>query len=201
MGSPAALEPATGQSPVIAAGQRPSARLFIGIKVVADIAQELATIARSLSDCAVRLVPAADIHLTLVPPWSEQDIETAAEALRDALATIDSFDLLFEHVTYGPSPEWPKFLWAECAATNELLLLQKRLLCAFGQIDERPFRPHVTLARLGDIGRKIVRMHPIDIQLSLRQRIHSIELFQSPQQQGRGYNIVTSVPLLQSEHA
>jgi len=196
--SPAASELANAQPPVITAGRRSSARLFVGIKIVAEIARELASIALSLGNCAVRLIPVDDIHLTLVPPWSEENIEAAAEALREALRTIGSLDLIFEHVTYGPSPEWPKFLWAECAPTNELLLVRKHLLCAFGQIDERPFRPHVTLARLGDNGRKIARVHPMDMQLSLRQRIHAIELFQSPQQQGRGYKIVASVPLFQS---
>ena len=42
------------------------------------------------------------------------------------------------------------------------------LLRAFGQADERPFRPHVTLARLRDKGRAIARKHPVDQTLRSR---------------------------------
>lgn len=195
MGSPAALEPATGQSPVIAAGQRPSARLFIGIKVVADIAQELATIARSLSDCAVRLVPAADIHLTLVPPWNEPSTGGAIEKLGRVAAGFGAFSLVFRHVGYGPQPRRPRLLWADCAAGAEITALRAALLQAYGQTDERPFQPHVTLARIRGNAPAIARKHPIDQALSLTQRIESIELFQSPPAGERGYRILASLRL------
>ncbi|MGB8279002.1 MAG: RNA 2',3'-cyclic phosphodiesterase [Methylovirgula sp.] len=177
------------------ADQRRFARLFVGVKIAPEIASALAKIARSLEDPSVRLVPAADIHLTLVPPWAEEHVEAAALALRAALPSAGSFDLVFEHLNYGPAPMAPKFLWAECAATNELCLLQKLLLSAFNQTDERPFRPHVTLARLGKNGHRIARKQPMDRQLSFRQTVRSIDLFRSPQQQGLGYEIVASIPL------
>lgn len=177
------------------AGQGRPARLFVGIKIAPEIASALAKIARPLEDPSVRLVPAADIHLTLVPPWAEEHVEAAALALRAALQPVDSFDLVFEHLNYGPAPIAPKFLWAECTATDELGLLQKLLLSAFNQTDERPFRPHVTLARLRKNGRKIARKQPMDRQLSFTQTVQSIELFRSPQQQGLGYEIIASIPL------
>ena len=44
------------------------ARVFIGLKVAAEAAGEIAELARPLECCGVRLVPRSDIHLTLVPP-------------------------------------------------------------------------------------------------------------------------------------
>ena len=69
------------------------------------------------------------------------------------------------------------------------------LLQAFGQADERPFRPHVTLARLRDKGRAIARKHPIDQDLALTQRVESVELMQSPPPGGSGYKVLASLPL------
>ena len=69
------------------------------------------------------------------------------------------------------------------------------LLQAFGQADERPFRPHVTLARLRDKGRAIARKHPIDQDLALTQRVGSVELMQSPPPGGSGYKVLASLPL------
>ena len=49
--------------------------------------------------------------------------------------------------------------------------LRVALLYACGQSDERPFRPHVTLARLRGNGAAIARRHPIDRELSFTQQV------------------------------
>jgi ribonucleoside-diphosphate reductase alpha chain len=170
-------------------------RLFIGIKIESEIARELARIARPIENTTARPVPIPDIHLTLVAPWRETDAEAAIRKLRCELEPFACFDLVVERVTYGSNTNRLKFLWAECAATSGLEILQKRLSSAFGILDSRPFRPHVTLARLGDDGRKIARKYPIDCPVSLKQRVCAIELFRSPQEQGRGYEILASIPL------
>ena len=105
------------------------------------------------------------------------------------------FTLTFRHVGYGPEPKRPRFLWAECVASKEIAEFRVALIQAFGQADERPFRPHVTLARLRDKGRALARKHPLDQDLALTQRIESIELMQSPPPGGSGYKVLASVPL------
>lgn len=192
---PAGSEPLDAADDIGGAAEPRSARLFVGVKIASEIASALAQIAGSLEDPSVRLVPASDIHLTLAPPWSETNVAAAADTLRNALQPIGAFTLAFEHLSYGPSPRAAKFLWTECAATNELDLVRKLVLSAFNQTEERPFRPHVTLARLGRNGREIARKQPIDRRLSFSQAVRSIELFRSPQQRGRGYEVVASIPL------
>ena len=59
----------------------------------------------------------------------------------------------------------------------------------------RPFRPHVTLARLRGNGAIIARKHPIDQNLLLVQRIESVELMQSPPPGGSGYRVLASLQL------
>src|SRR3974390_1576781 len=60
----------------------PPARIFLGTKGTTEIAHELAQIAAGLKEQSVRPVAPADIHLTLVPPWSEASIPEAVEKLR-----------------------------------------------------------------------------------------------------------------------
>jgi hypothetical protein len=74
--------------------ERSGARVFVGIKVAPEIARDLATIARSLEAYPVRHVRPADIHLTLVPPWSEMNIAGAVETLRTAVRPFGSLDLV-----------------------------------------------------------------------------------------------------------
>ena len=179
-------ETATGVRPV---------RIFVALRISPDIALALAQYGRDLEQFSVRPVAPADIHLTLVPPWNEVSPAEAVEKLRRVVDRFFPFTLTFRHVGYGPEPKRPRFLWAECVASKEIAEFCVALIQAFGQADERPFRPHVTLARLRDKGRALARKHPLDQDLALTQRIESIELMQSPPPDGSGYKILASVPL------
>jgi 2'-5' RNA ligase len=184
--------PAEGRQPV---------RVFVGIKIAPDIARQLAELAAGLDQFSVRRVASEDIHLTLVPPWEEPSPSKAAATLQRVAGAFDAFALTIEHVGYGPEPRWPRMLWADCKPTGELLALQEALLAAFGQANRRPFRPHVTLARIRGNGRIIARRYPIDRDLSLAQQVESVELFQSPTRGETGYRILASMPLRKSVEA
>ena len=171
------------------------ARIFVGLKVAADIADQLATMAAELKETPARLVARSDIHLTLVPPWQESSTEQAVERLRDVARLFLSLFLKFEHLGYGPHPRRPRLLWADCAATGELATLRNALLLAFEQRDDRPFRPHVTLARIRDAQPSFARRHPIDRDLNFTQAVTTVELFQSPPPGATGYRVLASVEL------
>jgi len=171
------------------------ARVFVGVKIAPEIAHELALLARSLERFSVRLVSTNDIHLTLVPPWNEASIPTAVEKLRAVADRFGAFALIFQHLSYGPQPRRPRLLWAECVANDGVTLLRATLLQSFGQDDDRPFRPHMTLARIRGNGAAIARRQPIDQELSFTQQVGSIELFQSPPPGGSGYQILASLRL------
>jgi len=148
-----------------------------------------------LKEQPVRLVKPPDIHLTLVPPWNEASVPDAIEKLRRIAGRFGAFWLTFQHVGYGAQPRRPRLLWADCAATEEMIALHAALVQAYGQTDERPFRPHATLARMRANGSALARRHPIDEPLSLRQYVGSLELFQSPPRDATGYRVLASVPL------
>lgn len=177
--------------------QAPAAavRVFVGVKLEPGIADGLAEIAQVLAAFRVRRVAPADMHLTLVPPWNEVAPADAAEKLRTALCGVRGFLLTFTQVGYGPDPRRPRYLWVDCTESEELAALRARLLAAFARTEERPFRPHVTLARLRDRGRTIARKCPIDRMLSLTQPVRSVELFQSPPAGESGYRVLASLPL------
>lgn len=180
--------------PVTATNVRP-ARIFVALRIAPEIAQDLARLGKGLERFSIRPVPPADIHLTLVPPWNEVSIADAMAKLRRVAEKCVAFTLEFRHIGYGPQPGRPRFLWAECEASNELIVLRAGLLHIFGQIDQRPFRPHVTLARLRDKGRAIAREHPVDQDIAFTQRVNSVELMQSPAPDESGYKALVSLPL------
>ena len=176
-----------------AGGPQP-ARIFVALKIAPEIADELAQMARGLQPFPVRLVAPADIHLTLVPPWNEVSIPDAVEKLRRVVDRFGALTVEFRRIGYGAEPRRPRYLWAECAAGQDIAELRAAPLLTFGQTDERPFRPHVTLARLRGNGAVIARKHPIDRDLVLMQRVESVELMQSPPPGGSGYKVLASLP-------
>jgi 2'-5' RNA ligase len=179
-----------GQSP-----SPPPARVFVALGVAPTIAAELAEMARVLERFSVRLIAPADIHLTLVPPWNETAIAAAIDKLRGVAERAAPFTLTFKHLSYGPQARRPRLLWAECVAGDELAALHAALLAAFGQREERLFRPHVTVARIRDNGAEMARRQPIDRELALAQQVETVELMQSPPPGETGYRVLASLPL------
>ena len=179
---------------LVASGDTPQpARVFVALKMAPATADELAKSAKELERYPVRLIASADIHLTLVPPWNEASMPDTVAKLRHVANECDEFTLEFRRIGYGPEPKRPRLLWVECAATPELVQLHAMSLVAFGQVDERSFRPHVTLARLRGNGAKVARKHPIDRDLALSQRVGSVELMQSPPPGESGYKVLASL--------
>jgi len=138
-------------------------------------------------------------HLTLVPPWNETSVPDTVGKLSDVVAGFGAFPLLLQHVSYGPQPKRPRLLWAECAPSDQISALRSALLQTLGQTDDRPFLPHVTLARIRGDATAIARRHPIDLEVSLTQRVESIELFQSPSPGASGYQALASLRLAETQ--
>ncbi len=171
------------------------ARVFVGVKIASDLAQELSELTAGLKDPCVRRVAPGDIHLTLVPPWQERSIEQAIERLRAVAILFSPLSLRLEHLGYGPQPRRPGLVWIDCAASEQIAALRAALMQAFGQQDHRPFRPHITLARIRGAQRNFARTHPIDRGLSFAQCVRSVELFRSPPPGATGYQVLASIAL------
>ena len=151
--------------------------------------------ARVLERFSVRLIAPADIHLTLVPPWNETAIPAAVNKLPGVAERAAPFTLTFRYLGYGPQARRPHLLWAECAESEELSALHAALLAVFGQSEQRPFRPHVTVARIRGNGAAVARKQPIDRELALAQQVETVELMQSPPAGEIGYRVLASLPL------
>ena len=170
-------------------------RIFVGLKIAPPIAQDLAAHAHRVERAPSRFVPCNDIHLTLVPPWNENSVPDVIEKLRLTSNRLAPFLLVFKHLAYWPSHRRARLLCVECMPSDELAALQSALLHAFDQTNDRPFKPHVTLARLKRGAKAASAKSTMDEDLSLEQSINTVELFQSPKPPAKGYIILASVPL------
>src|SRR5512133_4052691 len=128
-------------------------RLFIAIELPADLKMTLGQLRVEIQ--GARWVPAEQIHLTLA--FLGEVAETDVEWLTRALAGIQTneFRLCFSGTGCFPTRHRPRVLWIGLEPHARLQELAGKvretvIACGIAQ-EERPFSPHITLARLKQI--------------------------------------------------
>ncbi|CAM4233413.1 RNA 2',3'-cyclic phosphodiesterase [Lederbergia lenta] len=94
-----------------------------------------------------------DYHITLafLGQANEEQLHEACKLSENALASIFTFSFELSKVGVFGLPKTPRILWMGTKESNPLDEVQKRVSLACTQakfkLDERPFIPHITLAR------------------------------------------------------
>ena len=133
-------------------------RAFIGIPLREEGAAVVAALGENLDQfphfSAFRRVPPANVHLTLrfLGEISDDQAAAAAGALASACAGARAFSFALERLGAFPRPGSPSVLWAGPAETPPALArlagdLESALATSGFEPEDRPFRPHLTLAR------------------------------------------------------
>lgn len=125
-------------------------RVFIAL--TPDAATRAALAALSNRD-AGRRVPPAQLHMTLAFLGSIAAEKGEALAARLASTVLPIAPLRFERVERWPSAAHPRLAVASFAASPALSTVVERVRALVAELglavdDHRPFRPHVTLARM-----------------------------------------------------
>jgi RNA 2',3'-cyclic 3'-phosphodiesterase len=125
-------------------------RLFVAIDIPGQIKAALSEFTKELP--AARWVPADQIHLTL-RFIRDAGPETFA-AIKEALSGIQfrPFQLVLHGAGHFPPGKHPRVIWVGVGKNQRLLQLYQDLEGTLGALgipsEERPFAPHLTLARL-----------------------------------------------------
>ena len=131
-------------------------RLFAAVPIAEPARGEIAKLLTRLREPGwpLRLVHDHGLHLTMkffgeVPPGRLEVIE---EAVRAAVPGTGALPLELAEIGAFPSIHRPRIIWVGLSAPPELELLQDRLERRSEAIgfppEGKPFRPHVTLARV-----------------------------------------------------
>lgn len=155
-------------------------RLFLGLPIPPELANTLARTARALKLPNARVTPPDNLHLTLI--FLGQVGEDRLPAILRELdqLEVEPVQLRFTNIDLFPRAG---VLFAEIETTPKLLNLQaqssdRMVRCGF-PLDDRPYHPHVTLARL----RSPIRFSPKQTTLpsAAQQRFTAdvVNLYQS----------------------
>lgn len=137
-------------------GGRSAIRAFVAIKLSDELMVKLKEVRDSLASSQkdVSWVRPGSIHLTLkfLGDIETEQVDTVAAALSGASAGVKAFTLKAEGVGGFPNLKSPRVIWVGIRENPELIRLQKnideRLFESGFEKDDRPFHPHLTLARV-----------------------------------------------------
>lgn len=129
-----------------------SVRLFLALDIAPEIRNRLSAYVDTLRRVpGIRFMPPESYHVTLKFLGEVQDVDR----VKQAASTVQSpaFNLSFHDVGFFPNPRAPRVFWAGIHADERLSALASTLENAMHSVgferEERPFRPHLTLARSG----------------------------------------------------
>lgn len=133
-------------------------RAFIAIDIPAAIQQKLNEITTRLQSLdqtkAVRWVAARNIHLTLkfLGEVSQTNLELLTKIIQVEAVKHRPFELEVGELGAFPSIRRPRVIWIGITAPSDLLTLQHGVEAETIRLgyaaEERPFSPHLTLARI-----------------------------------------------------
>ena len=135
-----------------------SIRSFLAIELPPEVLSEIAGIQERLKNAIrgyISWVRPAGIHLTLkfFGNISESDIQNISQVAQNTIVNVRPFTLNVRRVGAFPDVNRPRVLWLGMDGDVDVLInLQKEMDRGFQQCgfhkEDRPFRPHLTLARI-----------------------------------------------------
>lgn len=122
-------------------------RIFIGLQLPETLQQQLGAWRMDHAQWPVRWTRATDLHLTVVAPWEVESLQPVINTFHTLNGFVQPQTIPFDRIHFVPT-EAPRMLWLEGDSTPELTDMKQRLHSLFEQpAEDKPFRPHLTLAR------------------------------------------------------
>jgi len=204
---------ATASHPESGAPESDSRRLFIAIDLPDDVRKQLADVLRRLQtgcrfvDCHPKWVKAENLHVTLVflGNVADSDVSRVSDIMISVVRQLAPFELSLEGLSFfPPDVKDPKvFSTVISGQINSLKSVYGELAGALRAanvyVENRPYRPHLTLARLTSV-KTASRLGPLAEShcnmLNAKFPVNEIVLFESRLgPNGATYNAVAVAPL------
>jgi len=175
-------------------------RIFIAINLPDEIMNGLKANEKRWPSLHIKWTNYANMHITLqfLGNVNRKDFNAILSAVEKTAPNIAPFHISIDKIVLGPDSDEPTMFWATLIIDNNLLNLKKALdesLKSFGYfLENREFKPHITLARAR--GNQL-KGKKTNVQLKgMRFKVESIEVMQSQlHPAGSKYKIVESFKL------
>ena len=176
-------------------------RIFIAINLPKEVRRALANYEQKWADLPAKWSRPENLHITLafLGNTSDQELTEVCGLMQQVGERHTPFAISINHIVYGPDAKRPRMIWAVEERTPQLLALQKDVVDTLGRSEDKPFSPHLTLARLKAF--ELQRMETEELsevneEISLSFKVSSLEVMESAlKRSGAEYTVVQSCKL------
>lgn len=171
----------------------------MGFEVSKELASLISEWQKEKDFCnLVRFVAPSDLHMTLVPPWYENNVEEVISLLSKTLSEQKFYppEIRFGKIRVVPEHNIPRLLWLEGSRIVQLEVLRSKLLERFDIKEKRKdFIPHITLARFKR-GNKTGNFSYLEDSFVFMEKFSEIAVFESRLlRSGASYTVVAKFKL------
>jgi len=136
----------------IAVERSPQKRLFISLPLPREFKELVVAYRQTLRNLPLRMIPFEDLHITLVflGPTPKEQLPEIKENIQGAMEKFHAARFMLRPLCFEPGPDraFPNLVWLTLEPSPEITALQDTLREAFEKKENRPFFPHVTIARI-----------------------------------------------------
>ncbi|OGH18440.1 MAG: 2'-5' RNA ligase [Candidatus Levybacteria bacterium RIFCSPHIGHO2_01_FULL_40_15b] len=167
-------------------------RVFIGIKAPNEIQNQIIDWQEKHKDLPVRFIESRNLHLTLAPPWYENNIKKLVKNLQK-FAFPKAFEVSFNEISIGPLSR-PRLIWATGPKHQGLAKMQNEIAKFLKVPKQRYSSPHITIARFKE--RDALLIPEVNEAIEFKFEFSEITLFESKLSPlGANYNTVLRLPI------
>jgi len=181
----------------------PRHRIFIAIGIPKTLQLKISewrgNFSRKRSFPTLRWLSPENLHITLIPPWYED--ERGLQKIKEHLEKFTfrgPFKISFHKISYGPDPKRPRLIWLEGRTPKQIVELKTELEKILSQKSEaRPFKVHLTIARFRSEAFSSFPIKKIGESISWSEQVKSFLIMESHlSPSGAQYSKFLEIPIL-----
>lgn len=166
-------------------------RIFIAVAISKEPQDKILKWTKKYKKLPVRWLAGKNLHITLIPPWYTDNVETVIKKLKKV--SCPPFDIEFSNVSYGPDPKRPRLIWAEGTASENIVCLKDKLEKMFPEYKNtyKEWLMHMTIARFDPGTFSSFSVKKLDEKVSWQDKIKSFVLMESHlSREGADYEVL-----------
>jgi 2'-5' RNA ligase len=172
-------------------------RIFIALPLSETLQEKIIKWRKKIEKLPVRFLEPKNLHITLLPPWYEKNINEIEEKLQNLKSNIGNIKIKFKKISFGPNILNPRLIWIEGETPKEILILKEKIEKTLNIITEkRPFKTHITIARFNPLNFKHFAIKKLNEEINWEEEIKSFVIMESKlSSHGADYEVIKEIPL------
>jgi 2'-5' RNA ligase len=172
-------------------------RIFIAILLSKKIKEDILNWEEKIKNLPIRIIPQENLHLTIIPPWYEDNPEKTAKKIDAISGKFGEIEIKFKKIKLGPNKINPRLIWVEGESPEPLIKLKTELEQILGILpDKKNLKAHITIARFKPFQFKYFSDKKIEENIEWSEKAKELAILESKLlKDGAKYTIIKKIKI------